>query len=138
MKNSAPNSAIKNNRQVVSFIERDLQLWPSLTRRDPAQTRSVNPRARGSLPDRYRHRAAARDAQLRPARSSVAGEALSIDRPPHGRPRRPRARARRLLADSGNAGDRGGAGAASGLTQAGEVKAQASRRQRLTQLQDGR
>ena len=50
-------------------------------------------------------------------------------------PCRPRARARRLFADARNAGGRRGAGAASGLTQAGEVKAQASRRQRLTQLQ---
>ena len=52
---------------------------------------------------------------------------------PARRPRRPRARARRLRADAGNAGDRRGAGAAGGLTQAGEVKA--SRRQRLTLLQ---
>ena len=43
-----------------------------------------------------------------------AGQALSIDRPPRRRPRRPRARARRLCADAGNAGDRRGAGAAGG------------------------
>ena len=47
-----------------------------------------------------------------------------------------RAGAGRLFADAGNAnaGDRRGAGAASGLTQVDEVKAQASRRQRLTQI----
>ena len=33
----------------------------------------------------------------------VARQALSIDRPPRRRPRRPRARARRLCADAGNA-----------------------------------
>jgi predicted ATPase len=54
---------------------------------------------------------------------------------PRRRPRRPRAGAGRLFAHARNAGDRRGAGAAGGLTQAGEVKAQASRRQRLTQLQ---
>ena len=36
----------------------------------------------------------------------VARQALSIDRPPRRRPRRPRARARRLFADARNARDR--------------------------------
>ena len=105
-------------------------------RRNPAEARLRQPRARGRrLPDRHRRRKAASRAQLRTARRAFAGQALSVDRPPRRRPRRPRARARRLFADAGNAGDRRGAGAASRPTQAGEVKAQASRRQRLTQLQ---
>ena len=84
-------------------------------RRNPAQARPRQPRARGrSLPDRHRRREAARHAQLRTARRAFARQALSIDRPPRRRPRRPRARARRLCADAGNAGDRRGAGAASG------------------------
>ena len=49
-----------------------------------------------------------------PARRARARQALPIDRPPRRRPRRPRARARRLFADAGNAGDRRGAGAARG------------------------
>ena len=53
-------------------------------------------------------------AQLRPARRAVARQALPIDRPPRRSPRRPRARARRLFADTGNARDRRGAGAARG------------------------
>ena len=57
---------------------------------------------------------AARHAQLRTARGAGAGQALSIDRPPGRGARRPRARARRLCADAGNAGDRRGAGAADG------------------------
>ena len=84
-------------------------------RRNPAQARPRQPRARGrSLPDRHRGREAARHAQLRTARGAVARQALSVDRPPRRRPRRPRARARRLFADAGNAGDRRGAGAARG------------------------
>ena len=82
-------------------------------------------------------REAAKHAQLRIARGVVAREALPIDGPPRGSARRPLVRARRLRADSRISGDRGGARAASGLTQADEVKAQASRRQRLTQLQIG-
>ena len=77
----------------------------------------------------------ARHAQLRTARRALARETLPGDRPPRRCSRRARAGAGRLFADARNAGDRRGAGAASGLTQAGEVKAQASRRQRLTQLQ---
>ena len=84
-------------------------------RRNPAQARPRQPRACGrSLPDRHRRREAARHAQLRTARGAVARQALPIDRPPRRRPRRPRARARRLFADAGNAGDRRGAGAARG------------------------
>ena len=87
----------------------------SRARRNPAQARSRQPRAcRRSLPDRHRHREAARHAQLRTARGARARQALPIDRPPRRRPRRPRARARRLFADAGNAGDRRGAGAARG------------------------
>ena len=48
------------------------------------------------------------------SRGALARQALSIDRPPRRRPRRPRARARRLFADARNARDRGGAGAAGG------------------------
>ena len=84
-------------------------------RRNPAQARPRQPRACGrSLPDRHRRREAARHAQLRTARGAVARQALPIDRPPRRSPRRPRARARRLFADAGNAGDRRGAGAARG------------------------
>ena len=84
-------------------------------RRNPAEARPRRPRARGrSLPDRHRRRETARHAQLRTARGAVARQALSIDRPPRRSPRRPRAGARRLCADAGNAGDRRGAGAARG------------------------
>ena len=48
----------------------------------------------------------ARRAELRAARVAFARQALPIDRPPRRRPRCPRARARRLFADAGNAGDR--------------------------------
>ena len=76
------------------------------------EARSRQPRARRrSLPDRYRRREAARHAQLRTARGAFARQALPIDRPPRRRPRRPRAGARRLLADARHAGDHRGAGA---------------------------
>ena len=55
---------------------------------------------------------AAGGAQLRTARGAFAGQALPIDRPARRRPRRPRPRARRLFADTRNARDRRGAGAA--------------------------
>ena len=102
-------------------------------RRNPAQARPRQPRARGrSLPDRHRRREAARHAQLRTARGAVARQALSIDRPPRRRPRRPRARARRLFADAGNARDRRGAGAAHRARADETVKAaSASRKQRV-------
>ncbi len=106
--------------QGLAIGERDRRAFyrpvpPPPSRRNPAEARSGKPRARrGSLPDRHRHREAARRAQLRPARLPFARQALPIDRPPRRRPRRPRARARRLCADAGNAGDRGGAGAAGG------------------------
>ena len=78
------------------------------------QTRPRQFRACGrSVPDRHRRREAAGHAQLRTARRAGAGEALSSDRPSRRGPRRPRARARRLCADDGNARDRGGAGAVS-------------------------
>ena len=84
-------------------------------RRNPAEARPRQPRARGrSLPDRHRRREAARNAQLRTARGACARQALPIDRPPRRSPRRPRAGARRLFADAGNARDRRGAGAAGG------------------------
>ena len=50
-------------------------------------------------------------ALLGTARGAVARQALSLDWPPRRSPRRPRAGARRFLADAGDAGDRGGAGA---------------------------
>ena len=55
---------------------------------------------------------ATRSFELRAA--LVARQALPIDRPPRRRPRRPRPGARRLCADAGISGDRGGAGAADG------------------------
>ena len=84
-------------------------------RRNPAEARPRQSRARGrSFPDRHRRREAARDAQLRTARGAGARQALPIDRPSRRRARRPRARARRLLADVRNARDRRGAGAVGG------------------------
>ena len=77
----------------------------------PRRKRSLE----GSLPNRHRRRKAAGCAQLRIARGAVAGQALSIDRPPRRRPRRPRPRARRLFAIAGNARDRRGSGAAGGV-----------------------
>ena len=72
-----------------------------------AEARSRQSGARGrSSPDGHRSREAARHAQLRTPRGALAGQALSIDRPPRRSPRRPRARPRRLCADAGNAGDR--------------------------------
>ena len=82
-----------------------------LLKRDPRQPRA----RRGSFPDRHRHRAAARHAQLRTARCAFDSQALSIDRPPRQSPRSPRARARRFLVEAGNARDRRGAGAACGV-----------------------
>ena len=60
------------------------------------------------------------DPQLRTTRGAFARQTLPIDRPPGRGPRRPRARARRLFADVGNARDRRGASAARG---AGEGRA---------------
>ena len=102
-----------------------------LLQRDPASLALAG----GSLPGRHRRRASAEGPQLRTARRARARQALPRDRPPRRRPRGPRPRVRGLFADGRNAGDRRGADAASGLTQAGEIKAQASRRQRPTQLQ---
>ena len=73
-------------------------------RRNPAEARPRQSRACGGRPpDRHRRREAARHAQLRTARGALARQALPIDRPPRRRPRRPRAGARRLFADAGNA-----------------------------------
>ena len=73
-----------------------------LLKRDPA-----NPApAEEALPDRHRRREAARHAQLRTARGAFARQALPIDRPPRRSARRPRAGARRFLANARNAGDR--------------------------------
>ena len=71
----------------------------------------------GSSPDRHRRRQAARHAQFRTACGAGAGQALSIHRPSHRRPRRPRAGARGLRADARNARDCRGAGAAHGAGQ---------------------
>ena len=81
-----------------------------LIKRDPSDTGS----AEEALQTRPRSRSSAANAQLRPARGAVAGQALSIDRSPRRRARRSRARARRLFADARNAGDRRGAGAVGG------------------------
>ena len=84
-------------------------------RRTSVETRPRQSRSRGrSLPDRHRHRTKARNAQLRAARVAGAGQTLSIDRPTGRGACRPRARARGLCADYGNARDRRGAGAADG------------------------
>ena len=68
------------------------------------EMRPRQPRAgRGGSADCHRCRKTARHAQLRPARGAFAGEALPIDQAPRRRARRPRARARRVLAHAGNA-----------------------------------
>jgi hypothetical protein len=54
-------------------------------------------------------RAAIAAAKHRTARRACAGKAPPVDRPPDERPRRPRAGARRLFADAGNARHRRGA-----------------------------
>ena len=72
-------------------------------RRNPAEVRPRQPRARGrGFPDRHRRREAAGHPQLRTARGALARQALPIDRPPRRRSRCPRACARRLCADAGN------------------------------------
>ena len=81
-----------------------------LLKRDPANPAPAEEAFQTAIASRE----AASHAQLRTARGAVARQALPIDRPPRRRPRRPRARARRLFADAGNAGDRRGAGAAGG------------------------
>ena len=103
-------------------------------RRNPRRTEPRRPRPRRSrLPCGHRCRTAAKSPQLRAARRAVPGKTLSIHGPPDRRPRRARAGAGGVCADAGISADRGGEGAAGGLMQAGEVKTQASRRQRLTQ-----
>jgi hypothetical protein len=67
-------------------------------------------RCRGSLQGCDRHREGTRGAQPRPACVALARQALPIDRPPSRSARRPRACARGLHADAGNARDRRGAG----------------------------
>jgi hypothetical protein len=62
-------------------------------------------RPRG-VPHRHRGREATGYSKFSPARGALPCQALSIDRPP----RCPRAGARRLLTDAGNAQDRRGAG----------------------------
>ena len=79
-----------------------------LLMRDPADPAP----AEEALQARDRHCARARNPQLRTARGAGARETLPVDRPARRRPRRPRARPRRLSADAGNAGDRRGGGVA--------------------------
>ena len=81
-----------------------------LLKRDPANPAPAEEALRAAIAVAKQ----ARHAQLRTARRAVARQALPIDRPPRRRARRPRAGARRLLADARNAGDRRGAGAAGG------------------------
>ena len=91
--------------------------------------------AEEALQTRDRYCARARNPQLRPARGAVARQALPVDRPARRRPRRPRARPRRLSADAGDAGDRRGAGAARGRwRRREEVRADAEQRRRVTRL----
>ena len=90
-----------------------------LLKRRPRQPRAC----RGCIPERPRRREAARRAELRSASGACARQALPIHRPPRRRPRRPRASARRLLADARNAGDRPGASALAELAETEEVKA---------------
>jgi tetratricopeptide (TPR) repeat protein len=73
-------------------------------RRHPAHPRPREPRpSRASFPGRPRRRDAARCPQLRIARGAVVRQALSGDRLPRRSPRHPRAGARRLCANAGNA-----------------------------------
>ena len=91
------------------------RLPPSSARRTVAEARSVQSSLLGgSLSNCARHCEGARRAQLGSSSGALARQALSIDRPPRRRPRRSRARPRRLCADARNAGDRGGAGAVGG------------------------
>ena len=73
-----------------------------LLKRDPASHDRAEEAFRTAIAIAKR----ARCAQLRSARCARARQALSIDRPPRRRPRRARARTRRLFADAGNARDR--------------------------------
>ena len=81
-----------------------------LLKRDPAEPAS--PRRRFATAIAVAKEQGARS--YAPPGGPPARQALSIDRPPRRRPRRPRPRARRLCADARNAGDRRGAGAARG------------------------
>ncbi len=81
-----------------------------LLKRDPAQS---CPRCRG-LAGGYRHRRTAGRTLPPLARRPLSGQALSIDRPTGRCSGRPRAGARRVCADAGNARDRRGTGAARG------------------------
>jgi len=76
--------------------------------------RTVLPLGREEIGNRYH--AKARHTQFRTARRALARQALPIHRPRRRRLRHPRAPAEGLLADVRNAGDRRGAGAATGDT----------------------
>ena len=87
------------NRCYVSFIHR--LRGEILLKRDPSN--SAPP---GGLPDRDRRRPATGRSQSRPASGACIRQTPPIDRPSGGSPPRPRAGARRLLADARDAGDR--------------------------------
>src|SRR5208337_1401188 len=84
-------------------------LYPSPPRPNPAETRSLEfRRGRGGLPDRDRLRPTPERPQSRPASGACTRQTPPIDRPSGGSARRPRARARRLFPDAGDAGNRRG------------------------------
>ena len=101
-----------------------------LLKRDPASPRRPRKPSRPPSPSpNNKGRAVSNCARLLPR------QALSIDRSPRRSSRRPRARARRLLADARNAGDRRGAGAARDAGGDDEVKAATERHRRRLDLQ---
>jgi tetratricopeptide (TPR) repeat protein len=85
------------------------------SRQNIAEVQSGGHRAsRASLPHRRRHRATAESAELRTASCVVAGEALSVNRPPGRRACGACAGSGGLFADAGISGDRTSSGAACG------------------------
>ena len=115
-----PDSALTLIDEGLAIARRDRRallgpLPPSATRRHPAEARSRRSRTRRrSLSGCHRRREAAGRAQLMSCSRRFRSRSFTNRPPPRRRPRRPRARARRLFADAGNAGDRRGAGAARG------------------------
>ena len=94
----------------IDLVDAGRSSWQVLLKRDPANTAPGG----GSIPHRHRRRAAAESAEFRAARGARSGETLSIDGPRRRRPCRPRARTRRLFADTGIYRDRRSANVARG------------------------
>ena len=115
----ADSALARNRRSVRPFEPGRTSLLAALPApppgRGPAEVRSRCSRSRrGSLSDRYRDRQGARRAEPNSFGVAWPRETLSINKPPCGRPRRPRARPRGLFAHGRDARDRASAGAACG------------------------